>query len=1680
MKRNAKRLLCIFMALLVIISVSLSAFAADTGSEEAQFFSLIDAQTAGIASEVQTGTQTGNWSAAKQGLLNYYKQKFSATDWIVYNTPNDHSDRVAVYDTLCFTENLISQQTVTSTKQTISFSLTAGHVYGNYLLSTFVHSESSGICIDSKESGSSPSLTVRFSDGTQTVLTASQDAYIRASGFGSGSANASNAYGTADPTHLWVMHRSDTANLMPYSDDEMRTYISFDLSALNGKNVQSAVLTLQAQVKSLNGGSADQSTLPLMLMNPYCKVWNEASITWEGLAADNQFGHYSWDGLGGIIYNESLYGLCFSNLHVPNEFVNSTSRFTDISSLCQQGNYSVAKRNLLRFASQTYDVIKSGTGYPAARPLEPANRSLEFPYIYKTLLENDALTAEENYQLMRWYYQDIRYIYNESSKKIYTSGSTPNTSTNLYVSNWGAWHICAFYNCVAFFNEFSESGNWQSMFEARLALTSGKLINPDGSYMEVTFGYPVSVVKWYTNMLNYMVRANYNTPTSRIFRQKMIDLVGYLMNCSYPNGVLPNYGDGGGGSISNVFKQLFSVSGIEEDTSASMQNLLWYTSGGEKGVKPNDSVLYPNAKIAIDKTGWSSGDQMLFMNAKGGGQHAHHDALAMLMFAYGRNLLYDPGTITYDSAAPAFQMRTRSNAHNTVEVDGKGQRAKGSSVTDGYDGAADNLQMASNRSASSIRAYTTANADAVHYRNVTYLKSFGGLMLVSDSLKPNNSAVHTYTQNWHSATGSNPTSAASLGSFSDNVWGYTNYTSGANLIIAQARPSGGAISDISASVQSGFDSGSPTGLSDYLEFKQTSSGNVSFNTALMPYPETAKGIRTIKLSTGCDDSVASSMRIQFFDNISLSHVQDEVVYYNSFEQTPTERSVHRRTDSQGYLNCFCTDGGNAVYHVQNNEKADMLSLFGGTHLTVYKSATQNLSTQDIPLASLTTSAPVTDLTAEWDTSANKITIESSDSGVLSGTTEIEIRFEQMTAPISAVTLNNQTLVDGVNVQIGEKSVKLRSDCLFFDFTNDAAAEARYTQPAYGGGQFAFDTANWAVNQYRNGTVSFSSNEEGTMTHQVISANGYSGFENSYVQTSGDGTVGRTSDCLAYSAENADFLEMRIKFVNCLPTSRSRAMFLTAHDFGDTDFNWMYSQQIQLTFTNGEYTVLRLPLTEQIKSAGTLATLRIVLNNITPADASAPSYVTYDFIYIGPAENAPAGETHNVLYKDSDGTLLQTGTAAYGKSYGALPVPKKDGFRFDGWFTQSQGGTQVTENMTVCGKAEETLFAHWMPYTYQLTYDNMFDFNIWRTTDSCRLNRAEGALEVMSSHGEINGENGVISVTTYSSDKSTTTDLRTAYGAGNGYYAIPVKPNSAYTLTMNITTEKQGQYLVFGYDAERKIITQDTRGGEAYASSGGVLASEYFKTAKTVKNTFVTTDHTAYIQLRFGNASYYDQTSTFSNIRIMPASAPYSEITYTSAGKQYACGTFNGALMTPHRENYKFRGWFTGENGTGRQITDENYALLTADTTLYSAWDSWILSSDTLTVNYESQIIYGFQQKQKTLNSMLKLSDEHCSIRYESESQWVGTGTQILVIKNGSTAESYTAILFGDVNGDGAYDGQDSIIVNCIANGLLSREQVGESKWMAADCSHDGEINSSDVLLLEQAGLLLANVDQMLR
>lgn len=140
------------------------------------------------------------------------------------------------------------------------------------------------------------------------------------------------------------------------------------------------------------------------------------------------------------------------------------------------------------------------------------------------------------------------------------------------------------------------------------------------------------------------------------------------------------------------------------------------------------------------------------------------------------------------------------------------------------------------------------------------------------------------------------------------------------------------------------------------------------------------------------------------------------------------------------------------------------------------------------------------------------------------------------------------------------------------------------------------------------------------------------------------------------------------------------------------------------------------------------------NAITPATAS-PNAKSYDlsrlddavafsrlgvggYTLVIAAENT-AGDNYRLesRFYVTDGSYVvsfdpcggacseSTRLVSAGQKYGTLPTPVKEGCTFVGWFTQPEGGQQITANSTT-GAGNITLYAHYQgQYTYQfLNYD----------------------------------------------------------------------------------------------------------------------------------------------------------------------------------------------------------------------------------------------------------------------------------------------------------------------------------------------------------------------------------------
>lgn len=124
------------------------------------------------------------------------------------------------------------------------------------------------------------------------------------------------------------------------------------------------------------------------------------------------------------------------------------------------------------------------------------------------------------------------------------------------------------------------------------------------------------------------------------------------------------------------------------------------------------------------------------------------------------------------------------------------------------------------------------------------------------------------------------------------------------------------------------------------------------------------------------------------------------------------------------------------------------------------------------------------------------------------------------------------------------------------------------------------------------------------------------------------------------------------------------------------------------------------------------------------------------------------------------------------------------------------------------------------------------------------------------------------------------------------------------------------------------------------------------------------------------------------------------------------------------------------------------------------------------VDEKEKVLYGISQGLTSLDGYFETNKQEFYFRYSTPV--IGTGTVIDVMCCDEVIDSYTAVLYGDVNGDGYCDGIDAVLTSCIAEKMLSASDI---ILKAADVNHDGEINGDDADIISSAGIGLCEIKQ---
>lgn len=95
--------------------------------------------------------------------------------------------------------------------------------------------------------------------------------------------------------------------------------------------------------------------------------------------------------------------------------------------------------------------------------------------------------------------------------------------------------------------------------------------------------------------------------------------------------------------------------------------------------------------------------------------------------------------------------------------------------------------------------------------------------------------------------------------------------------------------------------------------------------------------------------------------------------------------------------------------------------------------------------------------------------------------------------------------------------------------------------------------------------------------------------------------------------------------------------------------------------------------------------------------------------------ARSGKFVKFKYKNAKGkktnSIMKQKKVTTGKKYGTLAKVERAGYKFKGWYTKKHGGKKITKKSKVKAKKKQTLYAHWTPIKYTVSFDSKGGYNV---------------------------------------------------------------------------------------------------------------------------------------------------------------------------------------------------------------------------------------------------------------------------------------------------------------------------------------------------------------------------------
>ncbi len=282
----------------------------------------------------------------------------------------------------------------------------------------------------------------------------------------------------------------------------------------------------------------------------------------------------------------------------------------------------------------------------------------------------------------------------------------------------------------------------------------------------------------------------------------------------------------------------------------------------------------------------------------------------------------------------------------------------------------------------------------------------------------------------------------------------------------------------------------------------------------------------------------------------------------------------------------------------------------------------------------------------------------------------------------------------------------------------------------------------------------------------------------------------------------------------------------------------------------------------------------------------------------------------------------------GLRFGNLPTITRTGYTFSGWFTESSGGTKITESSVYNGTTK--IYAQWSPVVSTLTYnanggatplsstqiaynDSYGKKNIYDPT-ICNLSgpiSRSGNIFTVSCNNTSGGFQWGNFVQTFSGTFQPSTKYTVVYEclsySGSGGFGI--------TLTSPDDEGSSGN-------------TDISNTGQCYVS---VFGTGVYVSSFTTKSSFALSNMFYDLRSYTAIANGSNVTATF-RVSVFVGDIIYNTFSYASKGSMPS----GNLLPTPTRTGYTFDGWWTSSSGGTRIYPSTTYTAV-GNSTIYAHW-----------------------------------------------------------------------------------------------------------------------------------------------